>query len=64
MIHRTISGYVGGGGLAAAEFRQLVGSAALSWPGYLLFGVVILVIATLCMVTSRFGVYRILKSYS
>ncbi len=53
-----------GGGLAAAEFRQLVGSAILSWPGYLLFGVVVIVIAILCMVTSRFGVYRILKSYS
>ncbi|MHA1164500.1 MAG: cell division protein FtsX, partial [Alphaproteobacteria bacterium] len=53
-----------GGGLAAAEFRQLVGSAILSWPGYLLFGVVVIVIAVLCMVTSRFGVYRILKSYS
>lgn len=53
-----------GGGLAAAEFRQLVGSAILSWPGYLLFGVVVIVIAILCMVTSRFGVYRILKSYN
>lgn len=53
-----------GGGLAAAEFRQLVGSAILAWPGYLLFAVVVIVIATLCMVTSRFGVYRILKSYS
>ncbi len=53
-----------GGGLAAAEFRQLVGSAVLAWPGYLLFGVVVIVIALLCMVTSRFGVYRILKSYN
>lgn len=54
---------LGGGGLAAAEFRQLVGSAVLEWPGYFLFGVVVVVVATLCMVTSRFGVYRILKSY-
>ena len=53
-----------GGGLAAAEFRQLVGSAVLAWPGYLLFALVVIVIATLCMVTSRFGVYRILKSYN
>lgn len=52
-----------GGGLAAAEFRQLVGSAVLDWPGYLLFGVVVVVVASLCMLTSRYGVYRILKSY-
>jgi cell division transport system permease protein len=54
---------LGGGGLAAAEFRQLVGSAVLEWPGYFLFGAVVVVVATLCMLTSRFGVYRILKSY-
>jgi len=53
-----------GGGLAAAEFKQFVGTAILGWPGYLLFGVVVIVIAVLCMVTSRFGVYRILKSYN
>ncbi|MDA7947781.1 MAG: ABC transporter permease [Hyphomicrobiaceae bacterium] len=54
---------LGGGGLAAEEFRQLIGSAALDWPGYLLFGVVVVVVASLCMLTSRYGVYRILKSY-
>lgn len=54
---------LGGGGLAAAEFRQLIGSAVLEWQGYLLFAVVVVVVATLCMVTSRFGVYRILKSH-
>jgi cell division transport system permease protein len=54
---------LGGGGLAAAEFRQLIGSAILEVEGYLLFGAVVVVVATLCMVTSRFGVYRILKSY-
>ena len=52
-----------GRGLAAAEFRQFIGSAVLDWPGYLLFGFVVVVVATLCMLTSRFGVYRILKSY-
>jgi cell division transport system permease protein len=52
-----------GGGLAAAEFRQLVGSAVLDWPGYIWFGVVVIVVSSLCMLTSRFGVYRILKSH-
>ena len=50
-------------GLAAAEFRQFIGSASFEWPGYLLFGAVVVVVATLCMLTSRFGVYRILKSH-
>lgn len=58
-----VTRFLSGGGLAAEEFRQLVGSAALDWPGYLLFGVVVVVVATLCMLTSRYGVYRILKSY-
>lgn len=55
---------LGGGGLAAAEFRQLIGTAVLEWQGYMLFVVVVVVVATLCMVTSRFGVYRILKASS
>jgi cell division transport system permease protein len=50
-------------GLAAAEFRQFIGAANFDWPGYLLFGVVVVVVATLCMLTSRYGVYRILKSH-
>lgn len=55
---------LGGGGLAAAEFRQLIGTAVLEWQGYLFFAVVVVVVATLCMLTSRFGVYRILKTSS
>ena len=31
-------------------------------PGYFLLGIVVLVIAALCMLTSRIGVYRILNS--
>lgn len=56
---RLLSGHE----LGAAEFRQLLGTAILEWPGYLLFGVVVFVVASLCMLTSRFGVYRILKSH-
>lgn len=55
---------LGGGGLAASEFRQLVGSAVLEWQGYVFFALVVFVVATLCMLTSRFGVYRILKASS
>ncbi len=59
VVMRVLSG----GGLVAAEFRQLVGTAVLDWPGYILFGVVVVVVASLCMLTSRYGVYRILKSH-
>lgn len=59
VVMRVLSG----GGLVAAEFRQFVGSAVLDWPGYILFGVVVVVVASLCMLTSRYGVYRILKSH-
>ena len=55
---------LGGGGLAASEFRQLIGTAVLGWQGYLLFAIVVVIVATLCMLTSRFGVYRILKASS
>ncbi len=55
--------FLSSGGLAAAEFRQLVGTAVLDWPGYILFGAVVVVVASLCMLTSRYGVYRILKSH-
>ena len=54
---------LGGGSLAATEFKRLIGSGGLDWPGYLLFFLVVIVVASLCMFTSRLGVYRILKSY-
>ncbi|MCK5495912.1 MAG: ABC transporter permease, partial [Hyphomicrobiaceae bacterium] len=59
VVMRVLSG----GGLVAAEFRQLVGTAVLDWQGYNLFGGVVVVVASLCMLTSRYGVYRILKSH-
>lgn len=52
---------LGGGTLAETEFRRLIGTAALDWPGYALFVLVVAVVATLCMLTSRYGVVRILK---
>jgi cell division transport system permease protein len=53
---------IGGQTVTAAELRQLVGSGALELTGYLLMGVVVVVIAALCMFTSRLGVFRILNS--
>jgi cell division transport system permease protein len=53
---------LGGGAVTIAEIRRLIGIAALDPPGYFLLGIVVLVIAALCMLTSRIGVYRILNS--
>jgi cell division transport system permease protein len=54
--------FLGGGSVTMAELRRLVGVTSLDLWGYLLLGIVVLVIASLCMVTSRIGVYRILNS--
>jgi cell division transport system permease protein len=58
----TVVELMGGGAVTIAEIRRLVGIASLDLPGYLLLGIVVLVIAALCMLTSRIGVYRILNS--
>ncbi|MGA7544847.1 MAG: ABC transporter permease [Methyloceanibacter sp.] len=55
---------IGGGGVTAAEMQRLVGSGELDLPGYLLCVLVVVVVASLCMVTSRLGVIRVLKSYA
>ena len=51
---------LGGGSVTQAEMSRLIGTGALDLQGYILLGVVVVVIAALCMITSRFGVYRIL----
>ncbi len=53
---------LGGGGMTIAEMHRLVGSGGLDVAGYLLLGGVVVTIAALCMLTSRFGVFRILNS--
>ena len=58
----TVMELLGGGAVTMAEIRRLVGIATLDPPGYFLLGIVVLVIASLCMLTSRIGVYRILNS--
>jgi len=58
----TVMELLGGGAVTIAELRRLIGIASLDLPGYILLGIVVLVIAALCMLTSRIGVYRILNS--
>jgi cell division transport system permease protein len=53
---------LGGGTVSAVELKRLVGSGALDLTGYVLLGIVVVVVAALCMLTSRFGVKRILHS--
>jgi cell division transport system permease protein len=55
---------LGGGPIAQAEMSRLVGTGELDFPGYLLFALVVFAVAALCMVTSRLGVVRVLKSYA
>jgi cell division transport system permease protein len=52
---------LGGGSLAVAEMRRLIGAGTLDAQGYLLLVLVVVVIAGLCMLTSRFSVVRILN---
>ena len=58
----TVMELLGGGAVTIGEIRRLIGIATLDLPGYFLLGIVVLVIAALCMLTSRIGVYRILNS--
>ena len=53
---------LGGAAVTMAELRRLVGTGVLDVPGYIVLVVVVFVISALCMLTSRFGVYRILNS--
>jgi cell division transport system permease protein len=53
---------LGGGAVTMNELRRLVGVSTLDLWGYFLLGIVVLVISTLCMLTSRIGVYRILNN--
>ncbi|MEL6375122.1 MAG: ABC transporter permease [Pseudomonadota bacterium] len=57
-----IMNLLGGGSITAVELQRLVGSGTLDVFGYAYLGVVVVVIATLCMMTSRIGVFRMLNS--
>lgn len=49
-----------GRGITLAEIQRLVGSGTLDAGGYVLMVLVVIIIALLCMLTSRIRVYRIL----
>ncbi len=59
---RAVMELMGGGDLTVAEMHRLIGTGGLDLAGYLLLGVVVIIIAALCMLTSRFGVFRILNA--
>ena len=58
----SITEALGGGALTMAEFRRLIGAGTLDMLGYLVLVLVVLIIAVLCMFTSRLSVKRILHS--
>lgn len=53
---------LGGGPASLSDLHRLIGSGALDAQGYGFLVLVVVVIAMLCMLTSRLGVYRILQS--
>lgn len=55
---------LGGGAVTEAETRRLLGNGELDLGGYLLLALTVGVVAALCMVTSRLGVFRVLKTYA
>lgn len=62
IIMPTAMELLGGGTVTVAELHRLIGTGTLDAAGFVLLGIVVVVIAALCMVTSRFGVFRILNS--
>ena len=62
LVLPTLVPLLGGGVVTAAELRNFAGGGILDVPGYLLLGIVVVVIAALCMLTSRYGVFRILHA--
>jgi cell division transport system permease protein len=54
----------GGSPATEAEIRRIVGAGTLDAGGYLLLGVVVVVIAGICQMTSRYGVRRILNQHN
>jgi cell division transport system permease protein len=61
MTMPAITELLGGGAVSAVEMQRLIGTGALDVLGYVILGVVVVIIAGLCMGTSRVGVYRILN---
>lgn len=53
---------MGGGAMTLTELHRLVGAGTLDTAGFVLMGIVVVVISALCMLTSGVGVFRILNS--
>lgn len=64
LIMPGVIGLLGGGAVTMSEVRRLIGTGVLDLAGYFLLGIVVVVIAALCMLTSRYGVFRILNARS
>ncbi len=62
LVMPTIMELLGGGSVTTAELNRLIGAGGLDPAGYVLLGMVVVVVAALCMLTSRLGVFRILNS--
>jgi cell division transport system permease protein len=62
LLMPTLMQLLGGGTFTMAELKRFVGTGILDGTGYLTLVLVVVVIAALCMLTSRFSVYRILHS--
>lgn len=58
----TVVSMIGGQGVTTAELQRLVGSGSLDLLGYGMLVAVVFVIAALCMITSRLGVFNILNT--
>ena len=53
---------LGGGPATATEVNRLIGTDRMDTIGYVILALVVAVVALLCMITSRLGVYRILNA--
>lgn len=57
------TGLLGGGAMTNMELNRFIGSGALDLQGYIFLCLLVVVVAALCMLTSRFGVYQILDMH-
>lgn len=64
LIMPFVTLFLGGGSMTEIELNRLVGTGHLDPAGYVLLGIVVVVVAALCMLTSRLGVYRILNTHT
>jgi cell division transport system permease protein len=56
--------WMGNTATSAAEIRRFIGAGTLDAGGYVILLVVVVAIATICKMTSRYGVRRILNQHN